>query len=228
MGNCCSTPAAVAPNGEKKDTRLLAVNPSGAPAAAAKGQAGHHWAEGGKNGDRRTARTPWQASKQPASPGPRQPPTPGSPAKQDAEVCEIANDEGFDFHQSFPMYVMKMETFMQMKKMRSFEDMLAEGLVFEWEPWMGRVWFMSHQWTSFSHPDPGSEQLDVAQQLMKTVMAGKMRDIFATEEEWQGYITREANRFLNFPVLTAEQLAEDAAKGYVWLDYASVPQAIEP
>lgn len=142
-------------------------------------------------------------------------------------MCEICNDEGFDFHQSFPMYVMKMETFMQMKKMCSFEDMLAEGLVFEWEPWMGRVWFMSHQWTSFSHPDPGSEQLDVAQQLMKTVMAGKMRDIFATEEEWQAYITKEANRFLNFPELTAEGVAEDAKHGYVWLDYSSVPQARE-
>lgn len=175
---------------------------------------GRHWAENDAN-KKRTAKAPWQTKAN------------RSTLKPSTDACEPCNDQSFEFTQAFPMFVMKMETFLELKTMRSHEDMLAEGKVFKWTPSMGRVWFMSHQWTSFSHPDPAAEQLTVAQKLIKTIMDGKARSIFATEEEWQGYITREANRFLNFPVLTPEQLAEDATKGYVWLDYASVPQALE-
>ena len=70
------------------------------------------------------------------------------------------------------MFVMKMETFLELKTMRSHEDMLAEGKVFKWTPSMGRVWFMSHQWTSFSHPDPAAEQLTVAQVLTDMELHG--------------------------------------------------------
>ena len=225
MGACCTTPAPVAPNADDGVPPFTTTASRGNSSKGAKGSKptptpaqdnqGRHWAENSAN-KKRTAATPWQKAD-------------GSAPKPSAELaaCEPCNDQGFDFTQAFPMFVMKMETFMELKTMRSHEDMLAEGKVFEWTPSMGRVWFMSHQWTSFSHPDPAAEQLTVAQKLVKTIMDGKARSIFATEEEWQGYITREANRFLNFPVLTAEQLAEDALKGYVWLDYASVPQALE-
>ena len=228
MGACCTTPAPVAPNADDGDPpNQNGVPPFTTAASGGKGSKGskptsaptrdnqgRHWAENDAN-KKRTAKAPWQMNADDSAPKPSD------------DACEPCNDQNFEFTQTFPMFVMKMETFLELKIMRSHEDMLAEGKVFEWTPSMGRVWFMSHQWTSFSHPDPASEQLTVAQKLIKTIMDGKARSIFATEEEWQGYITREANRFLNFPVLTAEQLAEDAAKGYVWLDYASVPQAIE-
>ena len=237
MGACCTTPAPVAP---KNDDVAPNRDGSGVPpftmtASGGKGfteskpnpesaqdNQGRHWAENDE-GKKRVAKAAWQK----AEVDPTKSLGPDSGNLTTLAACEPCNDQGFDFSLSFPMFVMKMETFMELKTMRSHEDMLAQGLVFEWEPSMGRVWFMSHQWTSFSHPDPAAEQLTVAQKLVKTIMDGKARSIFATEEEWQGYITREANRFLNFPVLTAEQLAEDATKGYVWLDYASVPQARE-
>jgi len=228
MGACCTTPAPVAPNADDGDPpNRNGVPPFTTTASGGKGSKaskptpaptpdnqGRHWAENSGN-KKRTAKAPWQMKAGGGAPEPS------------TDACEPCNDQGYDFTQTFPMFVMKMETFIELKTMRSHEDMLAEGKVFEWKPAMGRVWFMSHQWTSFSHPDPAAEQLTVAQKLVKTIMDGKARSIFATEEEWQGYITREANRFLNFPVITAEQLAEDAKKGYVWLDYASVPQARE-
>jgi hypothetical protein len=228
MGACCTSPAPVAPNADGTDPpNRNGVPPFTTTASGGKGSKGskptpastqdnqgRHWAENSAN-KKRAAKAPWQMK------------TDASAPKPSTDACEPCNDQGFDFAQTFPMFVMKMKTFMELKTMRSHEDMLAEGKVFEWTPSMGRVWFMSHQWTSFSHPDPAAEQLTVAQKLVKTIMDGKARSIFATEEEWQGYITREANRFLNFPELTAEQLAEDATKGYVWLDYASVPQASE-
>ena len=223
MGACCTTPAPVAPNADDGVPPFTTTASRGKGSKGAKGSKptptpaqdnqGRHWAENSGNKSR-AVQAPWQKAD-------------ASAPKPSTDACEPCNDQGFDFTQTFPMFVMKMETFMELKTMRSHEDMLAEGKVFEWTPSMGRVWFMSHQWTSFSHPDPAAEQLTVAQKLVKTIMDGKARSIFATEEEWQGYITREANRFLNFPEITAEQLAEDATKGYVWLDYASVPQARE-
>ena len=109
---------------------------------------GRHWAENDAN-KKRTAKAPWQMKAD------------GSAPKPSDDACEPCNDQNFEFTQTFPMFVMKMETFLELKTMRSHEDMLAEGKVFEWTPSMGRVWFMSHQWTSFSHPDPASEQLAV-------------------------------------------------------------------
>ena len=88
-----------------------------------------------------------------------------------------------------------------------------------------RVFFISHQWTSFSHPDPKGEQLRTAQQLLRTIGDGKLRDIFATQEEYEAYYYKEVNRFMQFPKASAEVMAEEVGSGYVWLDFASVPQS---
>ena len=86
---------------------------------------------------------------------------------------------------------------------------------------------LRRRWTSFRHPDPESEQLVTAQKLLTTIRKGGLRSLFATEEEWNAYHLKEANRFMNFPEVTAEGMAEDVKDGYVWLDYSSVPQAKE-
>ena len=91
---------------------------------------------------------------------------------------------------------------------------------------MGRVFFLSHQWTSFSHPDPESEQLKVAQEFLGKVKEGRIKELFATEEEWLAFHHKEVNRFLQYEVVTEQQMADDVSDGYVWLDFASVPQAV--
>jgi len=146
------------------------------------------------------------------------------------EPCTLEADQraGFEFNCTFPMMVMKMSTFMELKVMLPYEELLKRGDVFEWQPAMGKVFFLSHQWTSFSHPDPASEQLDVAQSFLTKVAAGQSRSLFATREEWEAFHFKESNRFLHFDVVTEEQMADDATTGYIWLDYASVPQAHNP
>ena len=178
---------------------------------------GHHWAEGSPGKDRRIAEKPWEA---------------GSPTKKGftpdaAEEVVCAPCEGFNFRCTFPMMVMKMETFMSLKVMKPYEEMIKTGSVFEWTPEMGKVFFLSHQWTSFGHPDPASEQLEVAQTFLGKVGEGQIRSLFATEEEWLAFHYKESNRFLQFDPVTEEQIAEDVKSGYVWLDFASVPQVCE-
>ena len=128
-----------------------------------------------------------------------------------------AEGTGFNFKCTFPMMVMKMSTFLKLKRMTAYEDMIKDNLVFEWTPEMGKVFFLSHQWTSFSHPDPEGEQLDVAQGFLSKVGEGKIRSLFATKEEWLAFHQKETNRFLKFDCVEEEEIAKDVNEGYVWL-----------
>jgi ankyrin repeat protein len=48
------------------------------------------------------------------------------------------------------------------------------GLLEPWRPEMdGKILFVSHQWLSFSHPDPSGEQLDTLKGLLKRLLSGK-------------------------------------------------------
>ena len=199
---------------------------------------GHHWAEGSPGKERRVASRPWE-------PRPKGSTVNASAAAGGTEpdVCEpcastetssrlslsrlSTSADSFEFRCSFPMMVMKMETFMELDQMLPYEEMIKEKKVFEWTPDMGRVFFLSHQWTSFVHPDPKSEQLEVAQTFLNKVAKGMIKSLFATQEEWEAFHYKEANWFLHFDPVTEEEMAEDVKNGYVWLDYASVPQAAD-
>lgn len=181
-------------------------------------QAGHHWAEGGEAGrERRIAEKAWQETIEEEECEPCEPGAMLSPQKK----------KSFDFNCTFPMMVMKSETFMKLDKMLPYEEMISRGDIFEWKPEMGGVFFLSHQWTSFSHPDPLSEQLKVAQEFLGKIGEGKIKSLFATEEEWLAFHYKETNRFLQFDPVSEEQMASDMKNGYVWLDFASVPQAAD-
>merc|ERR1719506_1138374 len=111
------------------------------------------------------------------------------------------------------MMVMKMETFMSLEVMVPYEELIQTGDVFEWDASMGGVFFLSHQWTSFSHPDPLSEQLEVAQGFLGKCSEGKVRSLFATEEEWLAFHHKESNRFLNLTPVGEEEMANDVKHG---------------
>lgn len=172
---------------------------NGVGPASTKLNQGTHWAEASPGKDRREAEKPWEPQNLGAG---------AIPEGDESMTCGVCGDGGaamtkaatgpqsYEFKCTFPMMVMKMETFMNLKVMTCYEDLIKTGLVFEWTPDMGRVFFLSHQWTSFSHPDPKSEQLKVGQEFLTKVAEGKIRSLFATEEEWLAFHYKEANRFL--------------------------------
>ena len=72
-------------------------------------------------------------------------------------------------------------------------DALLAGLIYEWTPPLGdRVFFLSHQWTSFAHPDPLGEQLRCAQTAFTTIREGGLRTLFKTNHEWLNFNRKEA------------------------------------
>ncbi|KAL3906351.1 MAG: hypothetical protein SGPRY_010580, partial [Prymnesium sp.] len=89
--------------------------------------------------------------------------------------------------------------------------------------------FISHQWTSTSHPDPTTLQLTTLQAVLRTIIKGEMPSLFRDPKEWKAFL-RAAAPFSSVSLsqqklyLSAEQMAEEVASAQVWLDYASVPQ----
>lgn len=119
----------------------------------------------------------------------------------------------------FPMYAMPVSVLLSLKSMEPHEEMLANGRVVEWSPDKhGPCHFLSHQWSSYAHPDPEGEQLACIQSVLRRIMAGEMGEMFAT--------AREARVFHDAGV-DDTTMAADVRDGYAWLDYACVPQAKE-
>jgi hypothetical protein len=84
---------------------------------------------------------------------------------------------------------------------------------------------VSHEWLSYSHPDPDGEQLRVMQAAFASVIAG--HNVFRTKEDWKLYSQnlRHDADVDNDEDLLLEAFRKSVAGGYVWIDYAGVPQA---
>ena len=91
----------------------------------------------------------------------------------------------------------------------------------------GSVNFISHEWLSRDHPDPNGEQLCVAQAVFRSVMRGELpfrppgwRNSFdANMAERESTGTMIAGL-----AVTRTAFHRSVRDGYVWLDYAGVPQ----
>lgn len=60
---------------------------------------------------------------------------------------------------SFPMYTVPLETVLEMKKVRPHQELLKDGVLKIFDSAHGRAMFVSHQWTTETHPDPEARQL---------------------------------------------------------------------
>ncbi|CAE7299091.1 B'ETA [Symbiodinium sp. CCMP2456] len=71
----------------------------------------------------------------------------------------------------FPMYVLPVNTFLQMDKVKTHEELRADGSIVEFVASMGQTAFVSHQWVRHDHPDPEFCQLRVLRNLLGAWMA---------------------------------------------------------
>ena len=74
----------------------------------------------------------------------------------------------------YPMHVVPFAEFMAMESWAPHQTLKAEGKLREFDESMrGRTFFISHQWTSFNHPDPKNEQLKALQMTIRNLLSGK-------------------------------------------------------
>lgn len=130
---------------------------------------------------------------------------------------------------TFPMYAISISTLMAMEKMRNFEELRNTGELEEWNKSKGPVFFLSHQWTSFDEPDHTGTQLRTAQEIFRSMQAGTIDKNFGSPEDWRIYAEKDSSGTGIFPYVkvTAEGLQKEASEGFIWLDYACIPQAAD-
>ena len=56
----------------------------------------------------------------------------------------------------------------------------------------------------------------MAQGFLSKIGEGKIKSLFATNEEWLAFHYKESNRFLQFDPVGEEEMASDVSSGYVW------------
>lgn len=72
----------------------------------------------------------------------------------------------------FPMYTVPLEIFLHMKRIRTYEEMLADNELTQFEEHMGKAMFISHQWLGSKHPDPCGQQIKVLQAALSNILSG--------------------------------------------------------
>ena len=126
----------------------------------------------------------------------------------------VLADSGLVGSEEYPYYGISVPDFLNLTEWLPHEALKASGKVRQ----MGEadeVIFVSHQWTSFSHPDPAGNQLRALQTQIRTLMKGKtaVRSDAALDG---GY---------GYSMVTAgKEWKKKLPKMYLWIDYCSIPQ----
>ena len=107
-----------------------------------------------------------------------------------------------------------MPDFLALTEWLPHEALKASGKVKQMSE-TDEVIFVSHQWTSFSHPDPAGNQLRALQTQIRTLSKGKT----AVKSDYMldgGY---------QYSMLTTgKEWAKQLPNMYIWLDYCCIPQ----
>jgi len=116
----------------------------------------------------------------------------------------------------YPMWVMRISDFVRLTKLEPHQKLRAENKIVQWDPSMKSVFFLSHQWTSFSHPDATTEQLRAMQRIFLRMMSGKLPNTSPCFSD-AAFLPTSAK-------VTSKEWKTIVSNAYVWVDYISVPQ----
>ncbi|CAE8695227.1 unnamed protein product [Polarella glacialis] len=118
--------------------------------------------------------------------------------------------------QEFPMYVVSMSDFLEMKAVLPHEELMAQGLLVSYTKQLGPALFISHQWCRPHHPDPDFEQMTVLQEALRNVLSGEVK--IGT--------SLLASLFNGMGIGIDEVQAQDLHSAYIWYDFFAVPQCL--
>ena len=96
------------------------------------------------------------------------------------------------------------------------QELLRRGMLVQWEARMRTVIFISHQWTSFDHPDHTGRQLHTVQRMLERMVTGDVPAVdapFADQTALRDSVKIAPSKW--------KHLLDDS---FVWIDYAGVPQ----
>ena len=123
-----------------------------------------------------------------------------------------------------PVIAVPVAEVLGLSEMRPFEEMLDAGAR-EWYPELGPLLFVSHQWTSYTEPDPSGKQLALLQAALRHVAGGAFKKADRPEEDRRVSVSDRKCTADYFAHL--DRLVNCPTGAWVWLDFWSIPQADE-
>ncbi|CAK9071050.1 unnamed protein product [Durusdinium trenchii] len=119
----------------------------------------------------------------------------------------------------FPMYLVKVSDFLEMKGTPEPHDILMQkGLLHQWEPGMFTL-FVSHQWLGSQHPDPTGQQLGVLRTALRRILEQSLQvEEDLTSIKPAALLDPEQIKRLSKPTL------QQIERGYLFIDWFAIPQ----
>ena len=114
----------------------------------------------------------------------------------------------------FDMWVMPVSEFVHLSELRPHEELRQQGKLMRCDASMRGVFFLSHQWTSSSHPDHTTAQLRSFQTLLLRMVRGEL-----PKTTYDASGIRAGGTSISAAYW--QDLVPDA---FVWIDFFSVPQ----
>ena len=116
----------------------------------------------------------------------------------------------------YPMWLVPVSAFVKLAKLEPHQVMRERGELVMWDPSMKTVFFLSHQWTSFDHPDRTLDQMRCFKRLLIRMMKG---EVATTVPDFaaQIYLPKGVK-------VTTKEWQAMVGDAYIWMDYMSVPQ----
>ena len=120
---------------------------------------------------------------------------------------------------SYPLYCIPVSTFLGLDDWVPHQDALEQGLLVEYDAatMADRVLFISHQWTSWYHPDPKGDQLRALKFSIEKLLEGQtaVRSNPQLEMKFKWNINH-----------TGEWWRQMLPKMFLWIDFFSMPQPL--
>ena len=113
------------------------------------------------------------------------------------------------------MYVMHVSEFLRLGELEPHQALRDAGKLCMLAPRMKHVIFLSHQWTSYRHPDPSLEQLRVVQRVLLRMMAG---DVPATLPPFAdaAYLPKGVS-------ISPSEWTKIVPDAYIWMECVDAP-----
>jgi ankyrin repeat protein len=115
----------------------------------------------------------------------------------------------------YPLYLLPIRTLLDLSELPRHEELLEQKKLVQWRPTMRSVFYVSMEFSSEDHPDPGSKRLDVLKLLFTRMAQGRQAN-FETE-----FASKAASgKSLKISTIDWRELASNA---HVWIGFCCAP-----
>jgi len=116
----------------------------------------------------------------------------------------------------FPMFMMPLPHFLRLDELLPHQELRRRNMLVERDDSVQTIIFVSHQWTSFDHPDHTGRQLRTLQRMFERMFTGKVSEVDAPFGDKLAFATKVRIAPGEWP-----RTLRDA---HIWIDFAGVPQ----